>query len=115
MQIGYFDVTYTNTGTLGIGDKGSGGTGTLYLAEDVEFNGGGTVRGGAAPRRHSERPGRVGVVNGDLVNVNNTIKTVSGSTGFISLGTGFDDQCGGAGNLRASFRSSPPISPMKAR
>ncbi len=80
LQIGYFDVTYTNAGTLGIGDKGAGGTGYLYLASEVEFNGGGYVVLGAGSGYYGDILNASGV-NGDLVNDNNTFE----GNGLISL------------------------------
>ena len=78
--------------------RAAAGSGRLYLAGEITLDGGGTVllgESGTTGDILNAPDGSGGVVNGDLVNVDNTIKTVSGSTGLISLGTGFDNQSGG--------------------
>ena len=101
LQIGKVIQTFDNAGTLGVG-KGAGGggagTGDLNIAGTITLDGGGTVQlgeSGAAGDILNAPDGKGGTVNGDLVNVDNTIKTVSGSSGLIDLGLGFDNQASG--------------------
>jgi hypothetical protein len=99
LQIGKVDQTFDNANTLGVG-KGAGGSGTgdLNIAGTINLNGGGTLtlgESGTGGDILNAPDGKGGTVNGDLVNVDNTIKTLSGSTGLIDLGLGFDNQSSG--------------------
>ncbi len=99
LQVGYFSDTFDNGGTLFLG-KGAGGSGVgdLNIAGTITLNGGGTVtlgQSGTGGDILNASDGNGGVVNGSLVNVDNTIQTQSGSTGLINLGLGFDNQAGG--------------------
>ncbi len=103
LQIGKVDQTFDNANTLGVG-KGAGsggsgsGTGDLNIAGTINLTGRGTVflgYSGTAGDILNAPDGNGGTVNGDLVNVDNTIETQSGSTGLINLGLGFDNQASG--------------------
>ncbi len=78
-------VTYDNAGTLGVGDKGAGGTGYLYIASTVDFDGGGTVVLGAGSGYYGDIVAAPGTTTSEdgIDNVNNTIE----GNGYINLGS----------------------------
>ena len=95
-KVGYLSDTFDNAGTLAIG-KGAGGSGAgdFDIANSISLNGGGTVQLGESGTAGDilDFPGASS--SDSLANVDNTIKTVSGSTGLISLDDSFDNQSSG--------------------
>ena len=113
LQVGYVNETFDNAGLLAIG-QGSGPTADLYIAGSVTLDGDGTVVlaqfGGAEVDILNAPNGSGSVVNGDLINVDNTIVATSLVTSLIDLGLGFDNQSGGKvdaqGDLQISVTSA---------
>ena len=97
LQIGYVSDFFDNAGTLYLG-KGAGGSGAgqLDIANSITLNGGGTVLLGESGTAGDilDFPGAS--PSDSLTNVDNTIKTQSGSTGLISLDDSFDNQSSGS-------------------